>query len=130
LDGKKIYVAAPIARQILVYDRDVTKGTLTKSDEIDTGTGVDNIDVDPEGNLWVGCHPQLLKFLAHAGDEKVNSPSEIIKLTPLGNGKFEQKTVYMNDGSEISASSVGAVYKNILLIGPVFQRHFLMTRMK
>jgi arylesterase/paraoxonase len=129
-DGRKIYVAASSARSILVCDRDPSTGALTKSEEIFTNTGVDNIELDSAGNLWVGCHPQLLKFLAHAGDEKVNSPSEIIKLTLLRNGKFEQHTIYMNDGSEISASSVGAVYKNTLLIGAVFQRHFLVTRMK
>lgn len=129
-DGKKIYVAASTDRKILVYDRDIASGILTKSDEISTGTGVDNIELDTEGNLWVGCHPQLLKFLSHAKDEKAKSPSEIIRLRNKGNGEWEQVTVYLNDGSQISASSVGAVYKNILLIGPVFQSHFLFAKME
>lgn len=129
-DGKKVYVAASTDRKILVYDRDSVSGALTLSDEINTGTGVDNIELDTEGNLWVGCHPQLLKFLSHAKDETAKSPSEIIRLKNAGNGKWEQVTVYLNDGSQISASSVGAVYKDILLIGPVFQRHFLLGKMK
>jgi arylesterase / paraoxonase len=128
-DGKRIYVAVPSDLKILIYDRDLSTGALTKSDEIVTGTGVDNIDVDEEGNLWVGCHPQLLKFLSHAKEEAALSPSEIIKLTNLGNGKFEQQTIYMNDGSEISGSSVGAVYKDKLLIGPVFERHILVAEL-
>ena len=93
-------------------------------------TGVDNIELDADGNLWVGCHPKLLKFLSHDKDEKAASSSEIIRLRNLGNGKWEQVTVYLNDGSQISASSVGAVYKNRLLIGPVFQRHILLARME
>ncbi len=129
LDGKDIYLAATSDRKIFVYHRDIRSGTLMFANEIQTGTGVDNIDVDPEGNLWVGCHPQLLKFLAHAKDESALSPSEIIKLSPLENGMFSQVTVYMNDGSEISASSVGAVYGNILVIGPVFQRRILIGLM-
>ena len=103
---------------------------LTKSSEWDANTGVDNIELDLEGNLWVGCHPQMLKFLSHAKDESKWSPSEIIKLTMLSNGQIEQKTIYMNDGSEISGSSVGAVYKDKLLIGPVFQNHIVLGRMK
>ena len=129
LDGKKMYVAATSDRKILIYDRDLLSGTLTKSGEIVTNTGVDNIELDEVGNLWVGCHPQLLKFLSHAKDEKVKSPSEIVVLRNSGDGKFEQETIYMNDGSEISASSVGAVYKNRLLIGPVFQRHIVLVEM-
>ena len=130
LDRKKIYVAAASDLKVLVYDRDSASGMLTKSNEINTNTGVDNIEIDAEDNLWIGCHPQLLKFLSHAKDEEAKSPSEIIKLKNLGDGKFEQETIYMNDGAEISASSVGAVYKNKLLIGPVFQRHFIIAERK
>ncbi len=130
LDRKKIYVAAASDLKVLVYDRDSASGMLTKSNEINTNTGVDNIEIDAEDNLWIGCHPQLLRFLSHAKDEGAKSPSEIIRLRNLGNGKFEQETIYMNDGAEISASSVGAVYKNKLLIGPVFQRHFIIAERK
>jgi arylesterase / paraoxonase len=129
LDGKKIYVATPSDLKISIYERDANTGSLSRSAEINTGTGVDNIDVDTEGNLWVGCHPQLLKFLSHAKDENKLSPSEIIRIRDLGDGQFEQETIYINDGSEISASSVGAVYKNRLLIGPVFQRHILLAEL-
>jgi arylesterase / paraoxonase len=129
-DGKKIYLARTSAKKISLYDRDITTGALTLADEIDTDTGVDNIELDAEGNLWVGCHPQMLKFLAHAKDEKALSPSEIIKITYKGKGQFEQKTVYLNDGSDISASSVAAVYKDKLLIGPVFQHHVVLGKMR
>ncbi len=129
-DGKKIYLAETTAKRITVFDRNIETGVLTKSNEIDTNTGVDNIELDTEGSLWVGCHPQMLKFLGHAKDEKALSPSEIIKIKLLDNGKFEQTTVYLNDGSEISASSVGAVYKDKLLIGPVFQGHIVVGVMK
>ncbi len=129
-DGKKLYVASTSGKKILFYDRDIATGKLTKSTEWDANTGVDNIELDTEGNLWIGCHPQMLKFLSHAKDESKWSPSEIIKITMLSNGQMEQKTIYMNDGSEISGSSVGAVYKDKLLIGLVFQNHIVLGNMK
>lgn len=128
-DGTRLYVAASSARSVMVINRDLATGALQESIVFFTGTGVDNIELDPAGNLWVGCHPQLLKFLAHARNEAALSPSEIIRLTPSDNGGFSQETIFMNDGSGISASSVGAVYKDILLIGPVFQRHFVIAKM-
>ncbi len=130
LDGKTLYLASSSANKILVYNREIATGKLSEFDEIKAKTGVDNIELDTEGNLWVGCHPQLLKFLSHASDEKSISPSEIIKIKYLGKGNFEQKTMYINDGSEISASSVGAVYKNKLLIGPVFQNRVVLGKIR
>jgi len=126
-DGSRIYLAATTDRLVLVFNRDQSTGALTLAREVDTGTGVDNIDIDEAGNLWVGCHPQLLKFLSHAKDEAKISPSEVIKLVPQPDGSFVQSTVYLNDGSELSASSVAAVYRNKLLIGPVFQRRFVLA---
>lgn len=129
-DGKKLYVASTSGKKILFYDRDIATGKLTKSTEWDANTGVDNIELDTEGNLWIGCHPQMLKFLSHAKDETKLSPSEIIRIKMLNNGQMEQKIIYLNDGFEISASSVGAVYKDKLLIGPVFQNHIVLGKMK
>lgn len=126
-DGSRIYLAATTDRMVLVFNRDLASGALTLTREVDTGTGVDNIDVDETGNLWIGCHPQLLKFLSHAKDESRISPSEVIKLEPQPDGSFRQSTVYVNDGSELSASSVAVTYRNKLLIGPVFQRRFVLA---
>ncbi len=130
LDGKTLYLASTTGKEIIVCDLDVTGGTLKERSSVSCRTGVDNIEVDEKGALWVGCHPQMLKFLAHSKNEYELSPSQIIKLTPLSDGNFSQETIYMNDGSEISASSVGAVYKDKLLIGPVFQRHILVSTLR
>jgi arylesterase / paraoxonase len=130
LDGKTLFLASTSSNKLLVYERNVSTGTLTKTDEIDTKTGVDNIELDNQENLWIGCHPQALKFLIHAKDETKISPSEIIRIKYSGRRKYEQKSMYMNDGSEVSASSVGAVYEDKLLIGPVFQEGIILGKMK
>ena len=56
-------------------------------------------------------------FLEHAKDQSKLSPSEIIKITYLSKGNFKSESVYQNDGRPVSGSSVGAVYKNKLLVG-------------
>ena len=129
LDGKTLFLASTSSNTLLVYERNISTGTLTKTDEIDTKTGVDNIELDKKGNIWIGCHPQALKFLVHTKDEKKFSPSEIIEIIYRGKGNYEQKSVYLNNGSEISASAVGAVYKDRLLVGPVFQEGIILGKM-
>jgi arylesterase / paraoxonase len=129
LDSKTIFVASASGRKILVYDRNPQTETLSESDQIAIN-GPDNIDIDEAGNLWVGCHPKLLKFLAHSKDHTKISPSEIIKITYKGKGTAQLESVYLNDGSEISASTVGVVYKDKLLIGSVFEGHIVVGTYK
>lgn len=129
LDGATIYVATTTAGKIYVYDRDLTSGTLTEVTQIDLGTGVDNIEVDPFGNLWVGAHPQLLTFVEYAKDASKLSPSQGLKIGKLDDGGYEVKEIFLDDGRKLSGSSVAAVYEKKLLIGSVFDAHFLVCDM-
>jgi arylesterase/paraoxonase len=128
-DGKKIYVAATTGLRINVYDRDLASNELKLSQEIDLGTGVDNIELDAAGNLWIGAHPQLLTFTRYAKDPARLSPSEILKISFAPNNDYQVEQVYLNEGEAISGSSVGAVFEQKLLIGSVFDEHFLVCEM-
>jgi arylesterase/paraoxonase len=129
-DGKMIYVAACVGLKINVYDRDAVSGALNFKNEIPLGTGVDNIELDAAGNLWAAAHPQLLTFTRHAKDSTKHSPSEILKISPATNGSYQVDQIYLNNGEAISGSSVGAVFEKKLLIGSVFENHFLVCEMK
>ena len=95
-------------------------------EEIDCGTGVDNIELDSEGNIWIGCHPNMLAADAFMKGKSDKSPSEIIKITYRNKGDYDVETVYLNDGSEMSVSTVAAIYQDLLLIGNVCEEHFLV----
>lgn len=127
-DGKRIYVAATSGKKIKVFDRNMATGTLTLLDEIAVH-GADNIEMDEQDNLWLGCHVNLLAFLEHAKEQSKLSPSEIIKITYVSKGNYRSESVYQNDGRPISGSSVGAVYKNKLLIGSVFENKVILGEM-
>lgn len=124
-DSKRVFVAASSAKEIYVFDRNVSNGVLTLKHTIELGTGPDNIELDAEGNLWIGCHPQLLKFISHADHPEKLSPSQVVKINAQD---FGWKEIYLNDGRPLSASSVVAIYKNKMLIGPVFQDKVLVCR--
>jgi len=121
----ELYVAGTIGKSILVYHRDTSSGQLSLKNEIYLGTGADNIELDEAGNLWVACHPKLLTFLKHASDTSRLAPSQVFKILRNEQGDFSCAEVYLNEGEQISASSVAAVTGNVMLIGPVFESHLL-----
>lgn len=128
-DGKILYLCSVTEGVLHIYNRDIASGKLTPRQEVDLGTGIDNIEVDPAAGLWIGAHPQLFKFLQHVKDASKLSPSQVLHLIPLADGGYDIQEIYLNKGEEISASSVAAVYDKRLLIGAVFDPKFLDCRM-
>ena len=129
-DGRTVYVAATVDKKVFVYDRDLKSGDLSLRDTIEAGTGVDNIEIDHRGDLWIGCHPKMLTFVKYSKDPDALSPSQVIKVAQKSPGRYEVKEIYLNDGQPLSGSSVGAVYKDKLLIGSVFDERFLLCRLQ
>ena len=124
-DKNEVYVCSPTERCLHVYHRDANTGKLTHKEKINLDTGADNIEVDTDGDLWIGAHPKLFDFVSHAADPTKISPSQVIHLSRKADGQFVAKEVYLNDGNEISGSSVAAFRNNRMLIGGVFDPKFL-----
>jgi len=134
-DGAEVYVAATVGRSIVRYRRDAASGSLTMQERIPVGTGVDNITVDRDGNLWAGAHPQLLRFVAYADDPRELSPSQVLWLEPHPprRGLTERagerfREVLLDDGSRLSGSSVAVARGDLLLVGSVFDEKLLVCR--
>lgn len=115
--GHKLYFAATLDQTIYEYDRNPKTGALTLVSPIRVGTGVDNLDVDETGNIWVGAHPRLLDFVAHAKNPDKSAPSQVLLLDPA---KHSIKEVYLSDDPKFSAVSVAARHKQHLYLGAVF----------
>jgi arylesterase/paraoxonase len=128
-DGKLIYVCSITAGGLHIYDREPVSGKLELRETIDLRTGVDNIELDADGDLWIGAHPQLLSTAKHFKDKETISPSQVLHLTPRAGGGYDVEEVYLDTGAEISASTVAAVRGNRLLIGAIFEPKFLDCRM-
>lgn len=125
-DGRTLTVSSASTHTLWIFDRDPASGRLTLHRKLPIGTGGDNIEMDAHGDLWIGAHPKLLDFLAHARDASNLSPSQVLRVTPQG----EIEEVYLNLGDEISGSSVAAVRGDRLLIGAVFEPKLLDCRMR
>jgi len=127
-DGRTIYAAAVTAGKIHVYNRDAASGALAPRTQIELGTGVDNIEVDSAGNIWAAAHPKLLTFVKYSKDGSHLSPSQVLKITLAGEKDFQVTEIFLDDGKWLSGASVGAAFESSLLIGPVFDDHFLVCK--
>lgn len=126
---KLVFVASPTNGEIIVHTRK-PDNTLQLVETIKVRTGVDNIELDEKGHLWMGSHPKIFDFVAHQKDGANKSPSEVIKIKYEAEGIYEVKQIYLNDGTSLSGSSAAAVYKDQLLIGGVFHKRVLRCKFK
>lgn len=126
-ERKLLFVASPRKFVIKVYSV-LDNGDLDFIEDIDCGTGVDNIEIDNEGYLWSGCHPNLLKFSAYAAGKEKIAPSEIIKIDYRGTNDYSVETIYLEDGSTMSAASVAVPFNDYILAGNVMDDAFLILK--
>lgn len=122
--GDEIYVAETAGKTIRFFARDGSSGGLRQSRLVKTPTAPDNITVSDDGVLWVAGLPKPLSLLRHAGNDARLSPSSVMRVDETG-----VSTVYLDDGAELSASSVAARVGDTLLIGAIYERKFLLCEL-
>jgi len=120
-----IYVASPRKFTVRVYSRQ-KDGSLSFIENIPCGTGVDNIDLDRDGNLWIGSQPNLLRFVAYVAGKKETAPSEIIKIVYRDTGAYSVEKIYAEEGIEMSGSTVAAPFGDLIFTGNAYDDHFLI----
>lgn len=125
-DGTELYVGQTAGESIRVYSLNADKSIGDIKQIIKVGSGVDNIDVAVDGDVWIANHTNTLALVQHFGSANSLAPTQIQTLRNLSQGKkYRLETVFENDGSLISAGSVGARYKNEIVIGSITERKLL-----
>lgn len=120
-----LFVASPRDFLVKVYSTEPT-GDLNFIEDIIANTGVDNIEFDESGVLWIGCHPNLLRFSAYSQGKVATSPSEIIKIEYLGLGDYKVESIYIENGENMSAATVAVPYQNRIYLGNVMDNQMLV----
>ncbi|HSK14428.1 MAG TPA: SMP-30/gluconolactonase/LRE family protein [Phnomibacter sp.] len=129
-NGTRLYVTTTIGRNLLTYHRDTATGQLTLAGRLPLKTGLDNIDVDADGDLWIGAHPKLLAFVGHAKDPAKLSPSQVLRLSPAPGDTYTVAEMMMDKGDNLSGASVALRYKDTMYVGAVFQPRVLRVALK
>ena len=127
-DGKTLYVASTTGGTVSVFRIDPESPVLEERGAIETGTGLDNIEIDREDALWIGAHPKLLTFVQHTSDASRIAPSQVIRITAPGSDAPRVEEVLLSLGEDLSGSSVAAVRGERLLVGSVMDDGILDCR--
>ena len=127
-DGRTVYVASTLGREVRVYAREPQSGSLELRERISLGTGPDNIEVDEEGALWIGAHPKILQLSRYMAGREPHAPAQVLRLIQAGDA-WQVEEIYLDTGEALSAASVGAFHEGRLLIGAVAGDRFLDCKM-
>lgn len=127
-DLREVYVAETSAQRLRVFERTGGGGAVSELARIALGTSPDNIDVAPDGSLWIGAHANVFALIQHFTAEKP-APSQVLRVVLHDGGKADIEQVYLNTGEAISASSVGVQIDGRLLIGSITERKVLACRL-
>ncbi|XP_053743795.1 serum paraoxonase/arylesterase 2-like [Synchiropus splendidus] len=119
-DRRYIYVSDILDHEVDVFERkDGEQLQYVKS--VNVGSLCDNIEVDPEsGDVWLGCHPNASKLMSFNPEDPPGS--EVVRVKAILSRQPQVTQVYADDGRQLMASSVAAVFEGKLLIGSVFQK--------
>ena len=128
-DGRTLFVGSTTGHSVFVFGIEPESGALNERGEIPIGSGVDNIDIDEAGSLWIGAHPKLLTFVEHAGDASRLAPSQVIRVSAPETDSPVVEEIFLSLGADLSGSSVGAVHGDRLLVGAVLDDGILDCRM-
>jgi arylesterase / paraoxonase len=122
-DGRTLYASGTQSRAIFIYDRNPPTNALVRRDAALIATGVDNLDVEPDGRVWIAAHPRLLTFIRHARDPGEGAPSQVIVLEPSPTGKGGKvDQVYLKEKDDgFSGASVAIRVGQTMVMGSVFE---------
>ena len=121
--GKQLYVGDAILHRIHVFGIG-SKGVLPES-EIKGLKGNDNIRIH-DGLILVPGHIKPFKFIKHVKDTGKLSPVQVFLADPESG---EVKSLFLTDGSLISAGSTAILYQGFLYISQVFDPFILKVKM-
>lgn len=126
-DATRVYMAAVTDRRVHVFDRDTSTGDLTHVREVFADTGVDNLNLDPNGDIWIGSHPKLLTLARWMKAKRPFSPTQVLKIDV--DDDFAVHEVLLSTGEDMSASTAAARHGGRLLVGSLDSRGFLDCQM-
>ncbi len=125
-DGKYIYVAETTAQRLGIFARDTRLGLLARTGTVELSSAPDNIDVTADGILHVAAHANTIGLIRSFADPATKAPSQVLRIDTSDAGNVIVEEILLDDGSMLSAGSVGAAWENGLLVGSIMDRKILL----
>lgn len=116
-DKKWVYVAEWGTKTLLGFKRH-TDNSLDETWSLYTGTGIDNIEVDPvTGDLWIGCHPVTRRIIDVFSGTK--PPGQVVRVKMQDNAVSDIEVIYQDSGTYSAGSTAASYVAGKLVLGTV-----------
>jgi arylesterase/paraoxonase len=126
-DGRMLYVTQRVGRNIRTYDVQQSSGALQFSGNYPLPAGLDHIDADAQGRLWVAGEPKLFAYDRYAHDKTAPPPpTQIFRVSTTSGIPAGVTPVYTGLGKRIGAASAAAFAGGHLLIGSRYDNKVLV----
>lgn len=122
-EGSRLYAANFIGQKLHVYARDAETNALTHIDTWRAPFGLDNVEMDDAGDVWVAGNSDVFAFLDHSADPDARTPSKAVRFD-ADRGSYE--SVFYSSGEAIDSTSVIAAVGDKMILGAVFDSHVLI----
>jgi len=125
---KHIYLATHTEKRLRVYKilPAPANVNLTLINSVDLYTGVDNVNIDSQGAVWIGAHPIAYKnILATYDPQTYKAASQVLKITfNEDHSTWRVEEVYSDDGDQLRGSATALVTADgkKVLIGTVLHK--------
>ncbi|XP_045157145.2 serum paraoxonase/arylesterase 2-like [Mercenaria mercenaria] len=121
-DAKVIYLSEWGSKTLKAYRRESTNN-LVELWSTYLGTGIDNIEVDPDtGDLWIGAHPVMWKVIDLLNIFGAKHPGQVLRIKMTDNAISEIEEVFSDDGNFLYGTSSATNVNGKLVIGTVSQK--------
>ena len=102
----------------------LSSGTLVQTQSIAIPAGLDNVDVAPDGSVWVAAHPKIFALLEHMAARETWSPGAAYRVSG-----DQVEEVYLELGDGMSGISTAAVAGDTLILSNINDREMLFCEM-
>ena len=119
--SNELIVGETLSGMLKVYQI-LESGQLGNVDNFFLDTGIDNISIDEDGQLWVAIHPNLWALSKHMRNTQINSPAQVFSVT---NRPYIKKLEYQDSGILLSGLSTAISVDGNLYLGAVCDNKLL-----
>ncbi|KAL4236459.1 Serum paraoxonase/arylesterase 2 [Mactra antiquata] len=115
-DKRVVYVAEWGTKTLKGFKRDRSNNLMEIWSKY-TGTGIDNIEVDEDGDLWIGSHPITYKVI----DPTLSllPPGQVIRVKMDNNAVSDIEIIYQDDGTNCAGSTAATYVAGKMIVGTV-----------
>lgn len=123
-DRLKLFVASMTSKFILIYRRHPMTNDLEFIEKKELPSAPDNLTLDDtEENLWIGAHPKLLALAKQMHHHQIHAPAQVLRMNLKNNSLIEE--IFLDDGKQISSTSVAVKIGKNLILGSIFGDNIL-----